>query len=450
MTPTLIKILIVLIELGVLMGGLKLLERTGRASPELLRKLLHVAMGVTVLSFPWLFDDDWPVLTLASLAAVSLLIVRVLPILSGSVGTVISGVGRTSLGDVYFPVAVGVLWLMSHGDPLMFGVPVLVLTLSDATAALIGVRYGSVHYQTFEGRKSTEGSFSFFVVTFMSVHVPVLLLTDTGRLECLLLAVIIGLLVMLLESVAWRGLDNLLVPLGTYAFMVMYLDAPAEALAWRSVGVVGLVGFTLLWRKRSSMDDSALIYCSLFGYAAILLGNWVWVLPPLMLFITHSTLWPRSKTPPMHSVGAVTAVTGLGMIGLLLHVRYPWHGWLWAYTASFAAHLANVGVSYLLYEKSKSTAARIARLIGSAMLGWGLVFGPIALLSHSDEVTPTGLVIIGLFMLVSTFFSAAMFKGLMPWMYGRPGTPYRVHSTGFALALLAASLNATAVILLTR
>ncbi len=438
---TLILGMIVLVELGLLMGGLRLLGRSGWVHPEGLRKLLHVAMGVTVLSFPWLFEENWPVLTLAGLATVGMLAMRTLPVLKRSVGTVISGVGRTSFGDVYFPVAVGLLWLLSGGDKLLFGVPVLVLALADATAALIGVRYGSVHYQTFDGRKSAEGSLTFFIVTFLCVHIPVLLMAETGRVESLLLGVTIGLLVMLVESISWRGLDNLLVPLGTWLFLDIYLDAPAEALAWRVVGVIALVGFTLIWRRRSSMDDSALIAGSLFGYATIMLGGWTWLLPPLMLFLVHSILWPRTKTPPMHTIGAVFAVTGLGMVCLLLYTAYHWHGWWWAYTASFAAHLANVGVSYMLYEKPKTQGRRTARLLIAGALAWGLVVLPVGS-ACCEGLTAVGAGAIFITILVTTYLSAMLFYVLMPWMYGGQRSPYRVHGTGFGLALFAVVLTA--------
>jgi NAD(P)-dependent dehydrogenase (short-subunit alcohol dehydrogenase family) len=38
----------------------------------------------------------------------------------------------------------------------------LLLALADAAAALVGSRYGSWHYTTSDGKKSTEGSFAFF------------------------------------------------------------------------------------------------------------------------------------------------------------------------------------------------------------------------------------------------------------------------------------------------
>ncbi len=443
MILTLGKIALVLLELGLLLGVLRLLGHYGRLHPELLRKLLHIAMGLTALSFPWLFDRDWPVLVLSVLATMGLILVRLAPALKSSVGSVISGVARNSLGDIYYPIAVGALWLLADGDTVLFTVPVLVLALGDATAALVGVRYGSLHYQTRDGRKSIEGSLAFFVVTFLSVHIPVLLVGQTGRLESLVLAMIIGLLVMLLESVAWRGLDNLLVPLGTFAFLKLYLDAPADDLAWRCAVIVALVVFVAVWRSRTTMDDSALVIGALFGYAAMMLGGWLWLIPPLMLFVTFSLAWPRWQGPRTHSVAAAISITAVGMGCLLLQARSPWSGWFWAYTASFAAHLAMIGVAYLLYEPTEGLKQRLGRLVLAAGLGWLAVAGPVVAVSiittsPREALTPVALI------MIPVAVAAAAFYALMPWLYGRTrGSPSRVHTTTAALAASAAATTMT-------
>ena len=53
--------------------------------------------------------------------------------------------------------------------------------LADAVAALIGIRYGTLQYQTTEGTKSVEGSVAFFFVAFLSVLVPLLVFTEVDR-----------------------------------------------------------------------------------------------------------------------------------------------------------------------------------------------------------------------------------------------------------------------------
>ena len=194
MTSPWLGIVGVLAVLGGLAGALKLLERLISPHPELLRKTLHVGMGLVVISFPWIFDEQWPVLLLASLSAAVLVVVKYVPQLRDGVGSVFMAVQRPSLGEVCFPVAVASLIVLSRGDKLLFAVPMLIMTLADAVAALVGVAYGRIRYLTSDGLKSAEGSIAFFTIAFFSVHVPPLLFTDVGRVETLLIATVIGLL----------------------------------------------------------------------------------------------------------------------------------------------------------------------------------------------------------------------------------------------------------------
>ena len=65
---------------------------------------------------------------------------------------------------------------------------------------------GRLHFTTGEGDKSAEGSLACFVVALLCTLVPLLLFTQTGRSQTLLIALIVALLATMLEAVAWRGL----------------------------------------------------------------------------------------------------------------------------------------------------------------------------------------------------------------------------------------------------
>src|SRR5262249_14997400 len=106
MTEPLVGMAIVLGVLGGLLGTLAVYRRVAAPHPELLRKMMHVGMGLTTLSFPWLFDRAWPVLALGGLSVVLLVCLRTVGRLRAGVGQVVGGVARFSLGDIYFPLAV--------------------------------------------------------------------------------------------------------------------------------------------------------------------------------------------------------------------------------------------------------------------------------------------------------------------------------------------------------
>jgi phytol kinase len=235
-------ILLVLGTLGAVMMLLRIVRARFGLHPELSRKIVHVSMGLVVLAFPWLFDRTWPVIGLAIAAVAFLLAIRWHPVLHAYLGPVLAAVPRQSFGEVYFPLGAAVLFVLARGDAVLFCIPILILTLGDAVGALIGLRYGRARFRTDEGFKSAEGSLAFFFVAFLSTHVPLLLFTDVGRAESLLIGFVLGFLAMLAEAVAWRGLDNLFIPLGSFFVLDISLHHPASDLVLRVVVMLALTG----------------------------------------------------------------------------------------------------------------------------------------------------------------------------------------------------------------
>ncbi len=245
---------------GGLMAGLLACRRRYGLHPEVARKLLHVGMGLAALALPWLFERAWPVITLTGVFVLLLIGLRVLPMLREHLGSVIHGVERKSLGEIYFALGVGALFLFSSGDPLLFWVPMLILTLADAAAGLTGLYYGRLRYVAVTEEKSIEGSSAFFIAAFLSTETALLLFTETGRVETLLIALTVGLSLTLLEALAGNGLDNLLIPLVALVLLRTYLDMEVPALAVHFGVSLVLTIFTLFWLRRrfASRADSRL------------------------------------------------------------------------------------------------------------------------------------------------------------------------------------------------
>ncbi|MCB9099403.1 MAG: hypothetical protein H6632_07670 [Anaerolineales bacterium] len=205
-------IILILIILTGLLSTLSWYKRTFSPHPEVVRKLLHIGMGLAMLPVPWLFDTVWPALVLVVITAPALLALRTTR-LKSHWGAVLSGVGRRqSLGEIYFVGGVAGLFFLTGDDPLRFSIPILLLALADAAAALIGIRYGRRHYTTFDGDKTLEGSLAFLVTAFFCIQGPLLLFSSLQPVETLFIALLLSLLLMMIEAVAWRGLDNLFIP----------------------------------------------------------------------------------------------------------------------------------------------------------------------------------------------------------------------------------------------
>jgi phytol kinase len=387
---------IVVGTLGAMLVGLRVYQRLCSPHPELIRKLLHMGMGLLTLSFPWLFDVAWPIVVLGVLSVAGMLSLRLVHGLRNSFGCVVSGVSRVSLGEVYFPLAVAILFLLylhtDHPDPacrvLLYCIPILLLTLADAMAALVGVRYGHAHYATSDGRKSIEGSLAFFLVAYFCVQVPLLLFSNLGRKEILLIGLLLAWLAMMFEAIAWAGLDNLILPLVSYLLLKTYLGLSVSDLTLRLTVTAGLTVFALCYCRRSTLVGSAVLGVVLVGYVCWALGGWPWLVPPLTLFLSYTLLSPRTpdNTQRVHNIHAVVCVSSVGLLWLFLYRILDEPGFLYVFTLSFAAQLAIIGVARLAYDFPQLPAPSLVGLC--SFQGWLLLFVPHLLL---HELSPTAI-----------------------------------------------------------
>ena len=378
--PPWIGITLVLIALVGLMVMLRVYGRKRRPHPEIMRKLLHVGMGLVTLSFPWIFTETWPAWVLAAISVLLLTATKVPNPLQRKLGGVIDGVDRSSFGEIYFPISVALIFQFADRQPILYCIPILLLTLADAVAALIGIFYGHVHYASIGGQKSAEGSVAFFTVAFLSTHIPLLLFTNTGRAQSLLLGLTIGLLVMLIEAIAWKGLDNLLVPLGGFLLLTGYLFMDVPTLVVLLAGTVGWVAFVFILRCHSTLNDSALLGAALVGYLTWTLGGWIWLVPPLALYLGYTVLWPRREqlsTRP-HDVHAVAAICVPGLLWLSLARTYNHWELFYPYTAFYAVQLAFIGVAYYREVHHKTVNFHLAFFCSAK--SWSVLFVPFLLI----------------------------------------------------------------------
>jgi phytol kinase len=441
-----IGIALVLAAFGALFVVLRSASR--KLHPELVRKLMHVGMGLVSLSFPWLFHSAWPVVVLAAAASATLLGIRVSAVMKREFGGVLHAVSRESFGEFFYTIGVAALFLLSHGDALLYSVPLLALTFADASAALIGLCYGSLRFATPDGMKSLEGSLACFGVAFLCVQVPLLLFTSIGRLESLLIALILGILVMLVEAIAWRGLDNLTIPLAGFALLSNFIHLGAADLSVRLGVVVLLAAFSYAMRGQTTLDDDALLAGVLFCFVIWALGGWLWVLAPATLVINdvrHGLRAPsKDATYRCHNVHAVESVCLAGLIWVVLAATYrdP-HAplgvenvlFFFAFLLSFAIHMAIFEATHAMHMRPQL--GRVRALAGATLLSWLAVFAPpVALLAYEHA----GLTALGAALIALPFIALSVlaFYRWQPGVNDCPmDTPRWVRQGGVALLMSA-------------
>jgi|GEM_PF-5563423 len=265
----------------------------------------------------------------------------------------VHGVERKSVGAFVFPGIIVLIFGLAYGNPLHYSIPIAVLSLSDALAALIGKKYGQNTFHTVGEMRSMEGSTAFLLPTFLIVHIPLLLLTETGREECVLMAVGCAILVTAFEMVSVKGLDNVFIPFGTWYILNNYAQYPLEALSYRIVFMV-LIGIYFLFTIRYHIfTRTGAVGGFLWLYAIFSLGEDAFFIPamsiqlPLILLSLIARIWAKKRPPPM----GVSNTFQISLVAVLLLFAYDNLHWEWL-IAPFITACAG-GVSILVFRLRK-------------------------------------------------------------------------------------------------
>ena len=366
--------------LSVAMSVLSYIKKKTGCEPELIRKALHVLMGFVTLSFPFLFAESWPVIVLSLITAVILSFVGKVDLLK-SWGCVLKADGRQSYGHICFPLGIGILFTLTLGKPLFFCIPVLILTLADAVSALIGIRYGAHKYNTMDGHKSTEGSLAFFTFALLGTLIPLDLFTTLPADATLFISLIMGILAMLFEGIAWRGFDNIAIPLGALLVLNTHIDLPAGQLATRLMMLAIILAFTIAWRHQTTLTGSAILGVALFSYASFVIGGFPWMTMPLIVFSCYRWCMPaRFQTiENRHSVYAVLSVASTGLVWLCYTHFSGKPEFIYTYTLAFAVHAAIIMVAHV--RARGLNASRMLVLLNGTIRSWVLLFVPYLILT---------------------------------------------------------------------
>ena len=160
---------------------------------------------------------------------------------------------RESLGEVYFPLAVFILFAIGRERPIFYLVALLTMVVADALAAVLGQSLRKHQYLVTTQRRSLEGSAVFLLTAFLVVEIPLLLGSSIERAACVLMAAQIALLVTSFEAIGTGGSDNLLVPLATYYLLVKISGKAVENIALQLAAQLVILAAMVLIARRTQL-----------------------------------------------------------------------------------------------------------------------------------------------------------------------------------------------------
>ncbi|MGI9522847.1 MAG: diacylglycerol/polyprenol kinase family protein [Hyphomicrobiaceae bacterium] len=378
------------------MAGVKVLAKWYDLSAELQRKIVHVATGLYALTLPLTFGETWPVLLLSAIAVLVLLSLRLPAIARSGIGSTIHGVERQSYGEILLAISVGFLFFRSIGTPVLFVLPILVLTFSDAVAALTGVNYGRKLFPVENGVKSLEGVAMFFLITFILAMVTLLLMTDIPRQSAILLSLIVAVFGAQIEADSWRGFDNFFVPVGVHLFLQNNLDVPPVGLLGAGLLYIAILMGLLAAAPRLGLSGQAARGCGVLVFLILSVTTPANAVLPLTAFgaflVLRRAISCRRKFPELDFLAAAAGAAAWWLFA----GEWSGHNAINLYNLTFAGVAASFAV-LALRNSFPGLAVVVAAVVGLAVYSiqflnlpearWIPAFAPVILVSLAISVT---------------------------------------------------------------
>ncbi|NTU68783.1 MAG: DUF92 domain-containing protein [Chlorobiaceae bacterium] len=284
----------------------ELLVRKFSVSSLVVRKVVHLCMGVVTFFMPSYFHSNfYPALAALLFVALGALSLKS-GLLKGLQGEPVESTNDeeagpvVSYGPILFPLAfllmVLVLW---DTHVWILQVAMLVMGVGDSLAALVGKASGGspVEHLT-RSPKTVAGSLAMFVSSLVIISLSLFMFQGsfTGGLagkplwELLSLALLLALVATAVEALLSSGLDNLFIP-ASIAYPLYLLDVNhMVTLDGFLVGGLFALLLALFSIKVKFLNNSGATATFLLGTNIFGVGGLVWTVPLLTFYLLSSVL----------------------------------------------------------------------------------------------------------------------------------------------------------------
>ena len=314
------KMIVVLAAFILFFLLLNQLEKSEKLNSELIRKILHIGSGIGGLALPFIFEEKSSVIILGAVFLMLLISIRIVKYKITGFKKVLETKNRKTFGDIYFIISILGLWIVSSEDKVMYALPLIILMLSDAFAALIGEFYSKYKFNTGFGTKSIEGSITFFLTTYFVCINFFLLFSNINSINIVLVSLLLSILTMILEVISWNGLDNLFVPLFVYLFLRLNLYLTVHELMYKFWVIMILFIIIILNRKKTTLTRVAQTASLFFLYIVMIIGGIKWLIPPLIMYLGYYHFTPKVRGQVKDSLRGLLTIAFTTAIWLAMSI----------------------------------------------------------------------------------------------------------------------------------
>ncbi len=318
------------------------------------RKVVHLFTGLLIFFTPYLFQSAIPPV----LIAIFFISFNFICIRLGYFQS-IHGSTRKSYGTVYYPLAFLILILLFWPTySFIIQISFLILAISDSLAAIVGQNLNHPKMYTFtKEAKSLEGLIvfacsSFLVLMFSLYFLPAPLLQMMSLTKIIIIALVCSVFTTFMESLSWRGSDNLTIPLGAAFILHFLLTSSSGENIQLFIGFI-LAGFVaLLSFRQHFLDLGGAAGTFVLGVIIFGVGGLEWAIPMILFFISSSLLsklWQNRKKAfnlmyeksSTRDIGQVLANGGMAFLTVFLFYGSGKDYWFVVFLGSVAAVTAD-------------------------------------------------------------------------------------------------------------
>jgi uncharacterized protein (TIGR00297 family) len=287
----------------------ELLTKKLSVSALVVRKIVHLAMGVVIFFVPAYFQSNF----YPALAALIFLSLNALNIRFKWFGSLLAfpadesshAPAVKSYGSLLFPlVFLFQLLFLWESHKWILQTSILVMGVSDSLAALVGSSVGKKHIEHLtKNPKTVEGSLAMFISSFFLLSATLMVFSKdfSGGLAgkpvvmLLALALLLALVATAVEALLSHGLDNFFIPV-SIAYVLYVLEINQTIFLERFL-LGGLFAFLLavFSIKVKFLNNSGATATFLLGTTIFGIGGVAWTVPLLTFYLLSSVLSKLGK-----------------------------------------------------------------------------------------------------------------------------------------------------------
>ena len=341
----------------------EVLARNTPVNRFVLRKVLHLGLGLLLFFFPVFFASNfYPVVLSLIFLAVNTAGIhfRLLKVLGGENECNMRGEKvLAGYGPALLPLAfIALVLFLWESHSWILRASILVAGVADALAALVGGSLGKVHIESLtKSRKTIEGSVTMFISSLVLLGLCFYLFRESfgdilsyaGWPELLALILLLSLVATAVEALLSKGFDNLFIPFAI-SYVLYVIDSGTNGIILQGFLLGGMFAFLLavFSIKVKFLNNSGATATFLLGTTIFRIGGVVWTVPLLTFYLLSSVLSKVGKKRKarfdlvfekgsQRDAGQVIANGGIAWLVMIMYSLTGEPAYFFAYLGTLAA-----------------------------------------------------------------------------------------------------------------